>query len=112
MSDLELYENLRYSIEVVPEQDEEGQILYLATHPELSGCMSHGETPDEAIANLDEARALYIATLLDKRIDIPLPALSPTTTSGTVSSMVWKILSSERTEPEKDPITLQPSPTP
>lgn len=111
MNELQLYTNLRYSVEVLPEQDEQGNLVYVAMHPELSGCMSHGETPSEAIANLDEARALYIATLLEKGIDVPLPALSPTTTSGTVASMVWEILSSERMEPEEDPITLQPSPT-
>lgn len=34
--------------------------LYVAQHPELPGCMSHGATPQEAVCNLADARALYL----------------------------------------------------
>jgi predicted RNase H-like HicB family nuclease len=46
---------------------------YLAYHPELEGCMSHGETPSEATCNLREATELYISVLLEKKLDIPIP---------------------------------------
>lgn len=45
----------------IVERDADG--LYTATHPELLGCRGQGVTPDEAIADLDECRALYLEAL-------------------------------------------------
>ena len=45
--------------------------------------MSHGQTLDEAIRNLIEAKRLYIETLLEKGLDVPIP-VQPT--GGTFSS--------------------------
>jgi predicted RNase H-like HicB family nuclease len=73
MEELERYLNLPYSIEVTPDQTTDGAMCYLARHLELPGCMSHGETPEEAIANLSEAKKLYIQVLLDKKQPIPSP---------------------------------------
>jgi predicted RNase H-like HicB family nuclease len=36
--------------------------------------MAHGETAEEAVANLADARQLYIATLLEHHQEVPLPA--------------------------------------
>jgi len=63
---LEQYIKLPYSIKVVPDQSTEGFPCYMAYHPELSGCMSHGDTVQEAISNLSGAKKLYIKTLLKK----------------------------------------------
>lgn len=46
---------------------------FVAKHPELPGCMSHGSTPEEAIANLRDATELYIESLLEDGLDVPLP---------------------------------------
>ena len=56
---------LEYSVLIEPLPDEDGG-GFLATVPDLPGCMSDGQTPEEALANvrdaveawIDEARAL------------------------------------------------------
>lgn len=73
---LEDFVRLPYSIEVTIGQTTEGLPCYVACHPELPGCMSHGDTAEEAIANLSEARELYIKTLLEKGLEVPLPKSS------------------------------------
>lgn len=80
---LDEYMKLQYLTVVIPEECTDSSLCYRAEHPQLPGCMSHGRTPDEAIRNLMEAKRLYIETLLDKGLDVPLP-LQPTV--GTLSS--------------------------
>ena len=67
-----------YSIYVVPDQTTEGLSCYLAYHPELQGCMSHGATAGEAIQGLHAARDLYLITLRELGQPIPPPSNSQT----------------------------------
>jgi antitoxin HicB len=71
---LEDYLKLEYEIELVTEETTDGGICFAASHPELPGCMTHGNTKEEALRNLDEVRQLYIRTLLKRGIEIPPPA--------------------------------------
>lgn len=64
---------LAYSTLIVPDVTTDNQPCYLAYHPELEGCMSHGSTMQEALHNLQEVTELYISTLVDKGLEIPLP---------------------------------------
>lgn len=77
------YMKLKYLTIVMPEECTDGTLCYRSEHPQLPGCMSHGQTPDEAIRNLIEAKRLYIETLLEKGLDVPIPVRP---TSGTFSS--------------------------
>lgn len=65
-----------YSTEIVPDEYTSGGMTYRASHPELPGCMAHGDTPSEARLNLDEARELYLRALLERGIEPPLPCAS------------------------------------
>lgn len=67
---LEYYLNLKYPISIIPE--EEGG--FTALIPDLPGCMTQGETMEEVVANIDEARQLWIETVYSsgKKV-IPLP---------------------------------------
>jgi predicted RNase H-like HicB family nuclease len=67
------YLDLPYSKFVVPDVTTDNEPCYVAYHPELEGCMSHGSTPEEALRNLAEVTELYISTLLDKGLQIPPP---------------------------------------
>ena len=67
------YLGLPYSTSVVPDVTTDNEPCYVAYHPELEGCMSHGSTPEEALRNLGEVTELYISALLDKGLEIPLP---------------------------------------
>ena len=54
---------------VLIEQDEDG--VYVAECPSLSGCVSQGNTRDEAIANIRDAIAGYLESLRKHNEPIP-----------------------------------------
>ena len=47
--------------------------LYIADVPELSGCMSHGDSHEAALANAKEAIELWIETAKEFGDPIPKP---------------------------------------
>ena len=50
---------------------------YLGDVPELPGCVTAGETAEEALGNLDEAMAVWIESTLGHGDPIPEPAAGP-----------------------------------
>jgi predicted RNase H-like HicB family nuclease len=46
---------------------------YLATVPDLPGCMSDGSTPEEALRNVQDAIASWIEAAREWKQDIPKP---------------------------------------
>ena len=56
---------------VLIEQDEDG--IFVAEVPSLPGCLSQGETRDEATANIKEAIELYLESLTARNEPIPPP---------------------------------------
>ena len=50
---------------------------YLGEVPELPGCVTAGETPEEALSNLDEAMAVWIESALVHGDPIPGPVAGP-----------------------------------
>ena len=68
---LEYYLGLDYPVELTHESDDGG---YWATEIiDLPGCVSHGDTPEEAIENLNEAKRLWIEDHLANGYDVPEP---------------------------------------
>lgn len=65
-------ETIKYSFEVRPLSDEEGG-GYLVTFPDLPGCMSDGETIEEAIANAMDAELSWLATAREFGDAVPRP---------------------------------------
>ena len=49
--------------------------IYVASVPELQGCMAHGETKEEALKEIEVAKELWIETALKDGLSIPEPAL-------------------------------------
>ena len=70
---LAYYVNLPYTVKILA-YEHDGQVCYMAAHPELYGCIAQGSTPGEAVSNLGRARPGYLAALLEMGIDIPLPS--------------------------------------
>jgi len=66
------YMELPYNIIVRHVVDESGD-YYFAKVQELSGCMSDGETIEEAFSNIYEAMKGWIETKLDAGFEIPMP---------------------------------------
>ncbi|AKE66302.1 Protein of unknown function UPF0150 [Microcystis aeruginosa NIES-2549] len=56
---LEYFLSLKYPISIYPE--EEGG--YTALIPDLDGCITQGETLEEVMINIEEARELWIETV-------------------------------------------------
>lgn len=46
---------------------------FIADVPELPGCMAHGDSPDEALANAHEAIGLWLDTAQEFGDPIPEP---------------------------------------
>ena len=63
------YLNLSYPITLYPEPDG-GYTVMLA---DLPGCLSQGDTLEEAIANIKEAQIAWIETALECGDEIPVP---------------------------------------
>ncbi|WP_418791712.1 toxin-antitoxin system HicB family antitoxin [Phosphitispora sp. TUW77] len=70
--DLEYYKKLKYGVKLEPISEEDGN-GWLAEIPELKGCMSDGETQEEALKNIEEAKMAWILTALKRELTIPLP---------------------------------------
>jgi antitoxin HicB len=66
---LEYYLSLAYSVTLDP--DPEGG--YVAHIKDLPGCFTQGETLEETMANIQEARELWIETAYEMGDPIPLP---------------------------------------
>jgi antitoxin HicB len=63
---------LEYPVVVQPLSAEDGG-GFIATVPDLPGCMSDGETPQEATANVQEAIAAWIESAHDMDHEVPQP---------------------------------------
>jgi len=63
---------LRYPIVVEPLSPEDGG-GFIATVPDLPGCMSDGETPEEAVSNVQDAIASWIEAAEDMGHAVPAP---------------------------------------
>ena len=66
---------------IVQDEATDGGSVVRAEIPDLPGCMSHGETPEEALQNLEEAFALYAEVLAEQ--GRPVLTEPVTSTSGT-----------------------------
>ena len=62
-----------YTIVIEPLLAEDGG-GFIATVPDLPGCMSDGETPQEALANVDDAIRTWIEAAQDLGHSIPAPS--------------------------------------
>jgi antitoxin HicB len=66
---------LEYSVVVEPLPSEESG-GFIATVPDLPGCMSDGETPEEALANVQDAIGTWIEAAHDMGHAVPQPSRS------------------------------------
>lgn len=73
MRTLEEYLELPYTIAIVHDRDDEGNEGYVAEVKELPGCISQGETIEEAAAHVRDAMADWISVALQDGIEIPEP---------------------------------------
>lgn len=80
--DLEYYANLPYNIIVEMWDDGKGP-YWVARIAELPHCLIHGDTPQEAIAEIEEVKRDWIKSNLERGLKIPEPI--PHKYSGQIS---------------------------
>jgi antitoxin HicB len=64
---------LSYPVVVQPLKEEDGG-GFVAIVPDLPGCMSDGETPEEALLNVQDAIAAWIEAAQDMGRKVPKPS--------------------------------------
>ncbi len=73
--DLNYYLSIEYPFTVEPIAKEDGG-GYLISYPDLPGCISDGETVEEAIEMGKDARICWLEASLEKGMEIPEPESS------------------------------------
>jgi len=71
MKDLAYYMGLKYKIEVLPEEEGNGYVLHC---PELSGCITCGETLEQGFEMLEDAKKCWFTACIEDGIPIPEPS--------------------------------------
>jgi len=95
---LQYYLSLPYRIVVYPA--EEGG--YVVEIPELPGCLSQGETIEEALQMIKDAQKCWIETALKDGADIPEPARGIDDYSGKLNIRMPKSLHKALAEKAKE----------
>ena len=70
MRTVEYYMSLPYKMEIIPDNEEGG---FVATFPDLPGCITIGETMEEVIQNIIDAKRAWIEAELQSGNAIPEP---------------------------------------
>ena len=70
MKTLDEYIKLPYRLEIIPDTEESG---YIASYPELPGCLSCGETIASAVANIEDAKMEWLKAAIEDGIQINEP---------------------------------------
>ncbi|MEG1658935.1 MAG: type II toxin-antitoxin system HicB family antitoxin, partial [Oscillibacter sp.] len=68
---LDYYMNLNYKVEVLKGEDTDGYVLHC---PELPGCITCGETVEEGLHMLEDAKKCWFSACLEDGYPIPEPA--------------------------------------
>jgi antitoxin HicB len=70
--DLDYFMSLPYPMELHEEEDG-----FTALYPDLPGCVSYGDTPNDAVQRLKVTKRLWIEGKLEAGFEIPLPSETP-----------------------------------
>jgi predicted RNase H-like HicB family nuclease len=69
---LEYYEKLPYHVILEPWDDGQG-VYWVARVAELPHCMIHGDTPEEAVREIEEVKREWIKSNLERGLKVPEP---------------------------------------
>ena len=71
MKTIEEYMRLKYRMELIPDEAEGG---YTVRYPDLPGCITCADTPENAVRNAEDARREWFAAAMEEGIEIPEPS--------------------------------------
>ncbi|MDF9406998.1 type II toxin-antitoxin system HicB family antitoxin [Pelotomaculum isophthalicicum JI] len=96
--DLQYYLGLPYQVTLHPSADGG----YAVEIPELPGCISQGQTVEEALKMIEDAKICWLETALEESIEIPEPARESDDYSGKLNIRIPKSLHRTLVEKAKD----------
>lgn len=67
------YLALPYGVTLIPDRDDDGRSGWVAEILDLPGCISQGDTPDQAVGRVRDAMAGWISVALEDGREIPPP---------------------------------------
>lgn len=70
MKTINEYLALPYKMEITPDPDEGG---YVVSFPDLPGCVTCGDTMEEALQNASDAKRAWLEAALEQNIEIAEP---------------------------------------
>ena len=70
MKTLEEYMKLPYKLEIVPDTEESG---FVASYPELPGCITCGDTIEEVAINAEDAKKEWLKSAITQKLQINEP---------------------------------------
>ena len=98
MKTLDYYMGLPYKLEIVPDSTEGG---YVASYPDLRGCITVGDTLASVAANAEDAKREWIQAAMEEGIEIPEP-LSEAEYSGQFKLRIPKSLHRDLAQHSKE----------
>ena len=69
--DLQYYMSLPYRVEIVRDEEEGGYALHC---PELPGCITTADTPEEGFRMMEDAKKCWFTACLEDGVPIPEPS--------------------------------------
>ena len=70
MKTFEEYMKMPYKLEIVPDSEESG---FVASYPELPGCITCGSTIADAVNNAEDAKKAWLLSAIEEHITIAEP---------------------------------------
>ncbi len=70
MKNIDYYDSLPYKMVVTPDVEDGG---YVASFPDLPGCITCTDTKEKAIANAADAKRAWIEAALESNVEIHEP---------------------------------------
>lgn len=98
IKDLQYYLKLPYRVILHP-SEEEG---YAIEVPDLPGCISQGQTIEEALKMIEDAKICWLETALENGIEIPEPVRGTEDYSGKLNIRIPKSLHRTLAEKARD----------
>lgn len=71
MRTIDEYMKLPYRLELIPDPDEGG---FVASYPDLPGCLSSGETAEAAVSNASDAKRAWLEAAIEDGVIIQEPS--------------------------------------
>lgn len=103
MKTLEEYMKMPYKLEIIPDTEEDG---YVASYPELPGCITCSSTISDAINNAEDAKQQWLLAAIEDNVDIIEPKIDTSVSYQFGINIPRSLLKSLEEDSRKEGVTL------